>query len=165
MKIIRTAQNKQYLEKLNIDPQISEVIAEHIQQQASNWYQLFKIANDINVVKKQKQFDDTIIDTTKYESPQGKIEIFENSPWSSGRDSITETVVNEEYRRKGEGTKLLQKALENRDKVSAQTSSKGSTIFFYNNGFRPVDNPVASLEETIEMFNKYQSLAMEWNRL
>jgi hypothetical protein len=118
---------------------------------------------EISVSHKDKKFDDTTINISKYESPNGKIEIFNNSPWAGGRDSITETTVNKDFRRNGEGSRILKKALEGRTQVSAQTSSKGSTTFFYNNGFRPVEKPDASLKETVEMFNENQSLGMEWN--
>jgi len=71
-----------------------------------------------------------------------------------GRDVVYSLFVDESMRRRGVGSRLMKVALSEYPSLSGQASNMGSIMFNYQLGFRPTNNPHASLVETIEMFKK-----------
>ena len=71
-----------------------------------------------------------------------------NSKWWTY--SVVETYVDESQRRQGVASKLIDKALEHlkgKGSIAAQTSSDGSTMLYWNKGFRNESN---NLEKALQ---------------
>lgn len=80
--------------------------------------------------------------------------VWEDSPFAGGRDSVYRLFVDEGVRRRGVGTRLMRMAVSEYPNLSGQASNMGSIMFNYRLGFRPTNNPSASLEETIRLFRE-----------
>lgn len=88
----------------------------------------------------------------------GHIEIMENSIYADGRHAVTTFYVDEDKRRQGIGSKLVDEFIRTyKTNLSAQTSNMNSTKLFYSKGFRPKENEHATLGETQEMYEKATS--------
>lgn len=83
----------------------------------------------------------------------GHIEIMENSPYADGRHAVTTLFVDEDKRRQGIGSKLVDEFIRTyKTNLSAQTSNINSVKLFYSKGFRPEENEHATLDEAKEMY-------------
>jgi GNAT superfamily N-acetyltransferase len=88
----------------------------------------------------------------KIEIEGGFIEINKNPQFSPRKQSVTNLHVPEEKRNKGIGTKLVAQAKKENSDLGAQVSSIASLKVFYKNNFRNPENPTASLNQHIKMF-------------
>jgi len=91
----------------------------------------------------------------------GHIEIMENSPYAEGRHAITTLFVDEDKRRQGIGSKLIDEFIRTyKTNLSAQTSNINSVKLFYSKGFRPEENEHATLDETEEIYKSAGSCSI-----
>lgn len=65
----------------------------------------------------------------------GHIDIMEDAEFSPEKNSVSDFVVNENFRGMGYGDKILKEALNQYDNLGAQISSLSSLKVFINNGF------------------------------
>ena len=97
-------------------------------------------------------YDETII-MNDIVTDGGHIEIMENSPYADGRHAVTTLFVDEDKRRQGIGSKLVDEFIRTyKTNLSAQTSNLNSVKLFYSKGFRPEENKDATLDEAKEMY-------------
>ena len=97
-------------------------------------------------------YDETII-MNDIVTDGGHIEIMENSPYAEGRHAVTTLFVDEDKRRQGIGSKLVDEFIRTyKTNLSAQTSNLNSVKLFYSKGFRPEENKDATLDEAKEMY-------------
>ena len=97
-------------------------------------------------------YDETII-MNDITIDGGHIEIMENSPYADGRHAVTTLYVDEDKRRQGIGSKLVDEFIRTyKTNLSAQTSNLNSVKLFYSKGFRPEENEHATLDEAKEMY-------------
>ena len=97
-------------------------------------------------------YDETII-MNDIVTNGGHIEIMENSPYADGRHAVTTLFVDEDKRRQGIGSKLVDEFIRTyKTNLSAQTSNLNSVKLFYSKGFRPEENEHATLDEAKEMY-------------
>jgi len=132
----------------------------------ARYKQLLKRANEIETQKDIKEIGKNKIDTKTFSIGNSYIEIWENSPYANGANSVYSFIVDEDLRGQGIGSKLLDAVNDyyNGKPLSAQVSSIASLKVFFNKGFKTNQNPNATWEELVKLFNEsYQSLNMRIN--
>lgn len=107
--------------------------------------------------------EDITINTFK--RPGGKLEITE---YPDGNASVSGLYVDEDYRRQGIATELLEKAKNKYGNIHAQVSNVPSVKTHYRAGFRVDDNPNMTEEEAIDYFKEKEtgpgSIGMIYNK-
>lgn len=98
----------------------------------------------------------------QYSRDGARLSIMEDSKWAPRRHSVTDFVVPESARGKGVGKQLLADVLSLYDptEISAAASSDASVALFFGNGFRPINNPTATLKEALDIMKEYSSVTM-----
>ena len=104
----------------------------------------------IQISREPSTYDDNVF-INKFTTPGGKLEITE---YEDGTGAVSRLHVDEEFRRKGIATNLLNQAKNKYNKVHAQVSNVPSVKTHFKAGFRLDENPLASEEETINAFEK-----------
>jgi len=94
-------------------------------------------------------------------SDAGHINVAISPPHSPVTHSVTEFIVAEDKRGKGEGKRLIRAAMKKfREDIGAQCSSIASVKAFYSCGFHYAADPTASLEECIAAWREWSSILM-----
>ena len=98
----------------------------------------------------------------QYSRDGARLSVMEDSQWAPRRHSVTDFVVPESARGKGVGKQLLADVLSlyNPAEISAACSSEASVALFYGNGFRPFNNPTATLKDAFARMVEYSSVTM-----
>jgi len=113
-----------------------------------------EIKNDTsseNKIKQQREvakYDDNIF-INKFKTDGGYLDITE---YKDNTGAVSSLYVDEEHRRKGIATKLLNEAKNKYNIIHAQVSNIPSVKTHYRAGFRLDNNPNATEEESIEHF-------------
>jgi hypothetical protein len=119
--------------------------------------------NIVKTSEKNVELGDKTVSKKTYTFKEGKLEIFKNSPYAQGRNSINTIEVDSLAKNKGIGTKLIESAKDDFENISAQVSNAGAVEFFYKQGFRPTIKKDATVQEAKKMFKENgESLNMEW---
>jgi len=105
------------------------------------------------------------VNINTFKRPGGKLEITE---YPDGAASVSSLYVDEDYRRQGIATELLEKAKNKYSNIHAQVSNIPSVKTHFRAGFRADENPNMSEEETIEYFKEKEtgpgSIGMVFNK-
>ena len=89
----------------------------------------------------------------------GRICVLTDGPYSPAKHSITDFVVNEQYRGKGYGDALLKEVVRRyKTDIGGQASSKESVKAMLRNGFKIVKDPSGGLEEALEIMRQDSSV-------
>ncbi len=102
----------------------------------------------IKIQKEKSSYNDDIM-INKFSTPGGKLEITE---YDDGTGAVSNLYVDEDYRKQGIATNLLNEAKGKYKKVHAQVSNIPSVKTHFKAGFRLDDKPYATEGETIEAF-------------
>jgi hypothetical protein len=114
-------------------------------------------AESLGLVKKKAGLE------TIYVEPSGtRIAVMEDSKYAPRQNSITDFVVPEGARGKGEGGRILDKVLSiyAPETISAAASSEPSVRAFYKRGFRPASEPSGSLQDALRIMREDSSVTM-----
>jgi hypothetical protein len=114
-------------------------------------------AESLGLVKKKAGLE------TIYVEPSGtRIAVMEDSKYAPRQNSITDFVVPEGARGKGEGSRILDKVLSiyAPETISAAASSEPSVRAFYKRGFRPASEPNASLQDALRIMREDSSVTL-----
>lgn len=114
-------------------------------------------AESLGLVKKKAGLE------TIYVEPSGtRIAVMEDSKYAPRQNSITDFVVPEGARGKGEGSRILDKVLSiyAPETISAAASSEPSVRAFYKRGFRPASEPSGSLQDALRIMREDSSVTL-----
>lgn len=114
-------------------------------------------AESLGLVKKKAGLE------TIYVEPSGtRIAVMEDSKYAPRQNSITDFVVPEGARGKGEGGRILDKVLSiyAPETISAAASSEPSVRAFYKRGFRPASEPNGSLQDALRIMREDSSVTL-----
>ena len=101
----------------------------------------------------QSHYNDKVM-INKYRTPGGKLDITE---YEDGEGAVSELYVDEEQRKKGIATKLLNEAKNKYRNIHAQVSNEPSVKTHYRAGFRLDDNEESDENQSIEYFKKKET--------
>jgi hypothetical protein len=112
-------------------------------------------ANPIASSKTREKLGNDEFTEHTFSTKGGRAVVRENSPWADGAHSITNFHVDEDKRGQRIGHRLVG-AVKKHYKgspLSGQVSSLASLKVLHNHGFRPLDHPDASFEESKKHFD------------